>query len=56
MGESASSESSWGRCSSCMREWDLRRRIACSKVSGPAWHFGQIEGRSQLNHQGWAAR
>ena len=47
MGESASSESSPGRCSTFWREWDLQWRISCSKVSGAARHLGQMEGRLQ---------
>ena len=56
MGELASSESSVGRCGSFWRQRDLQRRTACSKVSGVARHLGQMEGRSQLNQEGWAAK
>ena len=56
MGESASSESSLGRCSSFWRERDLQWRTACSQVLGATRHLGQVEGRSRLNHEGWAAR
>ena len=45
MGESASSESSLGRCSSFWWVWELQWRTACSKVSGEARHLGQKEGR-----------
>ena len=52
MGESASSELSFGRWSSFWWEQDLQWRKVCSKVSGAAQHLGQIEGRSWLNQEG----
>lgn len=55
-GESAPSQLSFGRCSSFRRKQDLQGGTACSKVSGAAQHLGQIEGMSQLNHEGCAAR
>ena len=56
MGDSASSESSFGRCSSFWCERDLQLRTACSKVAGEAQNLGQMEGRSRLNQEGCAAR